>query len=225
MAKILLVEDDPEHAELIRDWLKKDVHFVDVVDNGADALHLLGLYKFDLLILDWNIPEMSGVDLCKEFRERGGTTPILMLTGKAAIEDKEQGFDSGADDYLTKPVNLRELSARTRSLMRRGNTVVNSSKLVVGDITMDTQSRLVTRNGQSIDLLPREFALLELFCKNPTRVFSVDELISSVWSYDQSVSDHAVRVCISRLRTKLDVEGRESVLESVYSVGYRIRQK
>src|SRR5215813_6435551 len=121
MAKILLIEDDIEFSGIIKAWLSNEHHAVEVVHDGTEGRHRIQVFEYDLLILDWQLPGMAGIDICKEFRSQGGMTPVLMLTGKSAISDKETGLDAGADDYLTKPFHMKELSARVRALLRRAS--------------------------------------------------------------------------------------------------------
>ena len=171
MAKILLVEDDAESSQMTKSWLTLDRHEVDCVDNGEEAIAKLRVYNYDVILLDWQLPEHSGVDILKEFRRRGGTSPVLLLTGRALSSDKEIGLDSGADDYLTKPFDGKELLARIRALLRRSSGFTDSV-LKCRDIVLDPQAYRVTRNGKEIHLLPKEFALLDFLMRNPSRLFS-----------------------------------------------------
>lgn len=221
MAKILIAEDDTQLSTLVEDWLKAELHTVELVENGNDAIDLLKLSKYDLLILDWNIPGKSGVEVCVWHRKQGGSTPVLILTGKDKIEEKEEGFDSGADDYLTKPFHLRELSARVRALLRRpadvAKTVLNAGRLV-----LDVNACRVIKDGKQIDLFPKEFALLEFFMRHPNQVFSIEALQERIWASDSESSPEAVRVHIARLRSKIQDEGEPPLLKTVHRQGYML---
>lgn len=220
MAKILLVEDEPLFSDLIEDVLKEQKHVVDVVPDGQAALNVLRWSQYDLIILDWNLPGLAGVDVLKAFRARGGSAPVLMLTAKSAVEDKETGLDSGADDYLTKPFHEKELAARVRSLLRRP-APVQKNLLEAGGIALDTASHRVVVDGREVNLLPKEFSLLEFFMRHPGQTFSNESLIERVWSAESDASPDSIRTYVKRLRAKIDVEGRPSLFSTVYGVGYR----
>lgn len=223
MAKILLVEDNVDLARAVADTLKSERYAVETAHDGGDGLEHLKLTKFDLVVLDWELPDMTGIDILKQYRLMGGDSPVLMLTGRSAIDDKETGLDSGADDYLTKPFDMRELLARLKALLRR-RTVNTSPLLKVRNITLDPVKYKVTRDGAPVHLLPRDFALLEFFMRNPDEVFSVDTIIARVWEYDSEGSPEGLRVAIRRLRKALDNgDLTESIIENVARVGYRLR--
>lgn len=220
MAKILLVEDDRALCVMIQKWLEFEHHTVESADNGKSAAENLRFYKYDLVILDWELPEVSGISVCQEFRSTGGTTPILMLTGKTAIDDKLTGLDSGVDDYLTKPFHMKELSARIRALLRRPQEF-KSALLKSGDLVVDTGKFKVTRNGEDVSLSQAEFALLEFLMRNNTQVFSPEALLDRIWNSSSDVSPAAIRTHIKKLRRKLDVEGQPSYIRNIHGVGYR----
>ncbi len=219
MAKILIADDDPDLVGIVDDCLSAELHTVDTVLSGAETRDRLKFYKYDLVILDWHFPDASGPDILHDFREQGGITPVLMLTGRNATADKEYGLDSGADDYLTKPFDARELKARVRALLRRSAGAA-SNLLKVRDLILDPVAHTVTRNGTSIDLLPREFALLEFLMRHPNQPFSNEALLDRVWSTESDSSHDAVRTCIQRLRKKLDVKGERSIISTKHRVGY-----
>jgi len=219
MPKILLAEDDPELAGVVKDWLTREFHVVEWVADGNEALESLRFYEYDVLILDWAMPGITGVEIAKKFRAQGGTTPILMLTGKTMIREKEEGFDAGADDYLTKPFDPRELSARLKALLRRPKGVL-SNAISFGDLELDPRSRRVTRAGKDVQLGPKEFALLEFFMRHPSEVFTSDALLERVWLNESDSSSDTVRVHINRLRNKIDVDDSESVIRTVFKQGY-----
>ncbi len=221
MAKILVVEDETDLAIPVRDWLTREQHLVELIDNGPDALDQLRIYKFDLIILDLMIPGINGMEVCKQFRQDGGSTPILMLTAKSGVEDKEAGLDAGADDYLTKPFHLKELSARVRALLRR-HSQANSRELKVGDLVLDTVARTVTQNGKEIHFVPKEFSLLEFLMRHPNQVFSAEALLARVWASDTMASPDTIRTYIKLLRKGLGGDGKESYIRTVHGVGYKL---
>lgn len=221
MAKILLVEDDLGLSRMVRDWLTFEHHLVETAHNGSDGLDKLQFYQYDLVILDWELPGMHGPDIAREFRSKGGTTPILMLTGKGTIADKESGFEAGADDYLTKPFHMKELSMRLRALLRRTGAL-QGDKLTYRDLQLEPENHRVTREGKDLQLLPKEFALLEFFMRHPNQVFSAEALLSRVWASESETTVDAVSTCVKRLRKKVDVEGKPSILRTVHGVGYKL---
>jgi len=193
----------------------------EVVHTGPDGRERLLFYEYDLVILDWDLPTISGLDICKEFRSRGGKTPVIILTGKGQLQEKETGLDAGADDYLTKPFEMRELMARVRSLLRRP-TGYSDTVLEVGDIVLDQTIFRVTRGGEEIRLLPKEFALLEFFMRHKGQQFSAEAVLNRVWPSESDATPESFRTCLKRLRQKIDVEGRPSIIEFVHGLGYRI---
>ena len=221
MAKILLVEDDQDLVLRITKWLALERYSVEAVLNGRDALELLRNNRYDFIILDWQMPELSGIEVCRYFRANGGITPVLMLTGKSDIADKEAGLDAGADDYLTKPFHPRELCARLRALARRPAQCLDD-ELKVGDLILDLYKFQLRRNGVEIDLLPLEFALLEFLMRNPGRVFDSNVLLERVWPVNSEASPEAVRTCIKTLRKKIDPDGKSSIIKTVHGVGYKL---
>jgi len=224
MAKILLLEDEPDFSVLVTALLASEHHTVESLAKGEEAVELLKTSEFDCLILDWNLPGISGLDVCKTFRERGGKTPILMLTARAHVDEKSAGLDAGADDYLTKPFELKELSARVRALLRRP-TQFSGRNLKVGQLEMDVNNYRVTRGEEVIQLLPKEFALLEFFMRHTNQVFSPETLIDRVWLAGEEASPETIRTYIKRLRKKLDLEGRPSLLSTVHGVGYKFEDR
>jgi len=223
MVKVLVVEDDELVSGLISDCLKLDHYDVEVVANGKEASDRLKLYNYDLIVLDWQLPEESGMDVCQKYRASGGNTPIIMLTGKRSIDDKEAGLNAGADDYLTKPFNARELVARVRAVLRRPPSVT-PSKLKVRDLELDPVSHEVTLGGEKLDLKPKEFTLLEFFMRNPNQVFSNNDILNRVWVSESDSSPQAVRTCMQRLRDKIDRKEQPSIITTVYGVGYKLEQ-
>jgi DNA-binding response OmpR family regulator len=220
MAKILIVEDDFETATAVKNWLSKEHFDCQLVGDGSQAILKLKLYAYDLILLDWKLPGVSGLDVLKDFRARGGTAPVLILTGKNEISDKTTGLDSGADDYLTKPFDGSELISRVRALLRRPPTYLGR-ELRAANIVLDEMRHRVTRDGEEIQLLPKEFALLHFFMSHRNCVFSIDHLLQAVWPDESTATSGAVTSCIQRLRQKMDVAGQPSLIRSVYGVGYK----
>jgi DNA-binding response OmpR family regulator len=222
MAKILLVEDDVDLTVMIVEWLSFEHHSVEVVHNGQEGMERLRLCQYDAIILDWSLPEMTGLEICRTYRQANGVAPVIMLTGKNSIADKENGLDSGADDYLTKPFNMKELSARIRAVLRRSSNSTTNI-LTVGELTIDPTKYKLTKNGKEIQLLPREFALLEFFMRHPDEVFSGDALLQRVWHSESDATSEAIRTCIKRLRQKIDGDSDDSVIQTISRVGYKLR--
>jgi len=220
VAKILVVEDELDLAQQLEDWFKREQYTVDVVNNGLDALNRLMVYKYDVVLLDWMLPVLSGLEVLKRLRARNNKTPVVMLTAKDTIDDTEAGLDSGADDYITKPFSLREVSARVRAAVRR-NSSASQTLLVAGDLELDPVARSVEKRGKPIHLEPKEFNLLEFFMRHQNQVFSADALIERVWPSDTMVSPDAIRTYIKVLRKKLDDDNGPSLIQNVRGVGYK----
>jgi DNA-binding response OmpR family regulator len=223
MSKILLVEDDLDLLKRVGDWLEFEKYTVERSSLGSDALEKLLFYSYDLVILDWMLPGITGIEILSKFRDKGGVTPILMLTGKDKIEEIETGLDTGADDYLTKPFNLRELSARVRTLIRKKSGVYGQT-LKVKDIVLDATAHKVTKNGVEIKLQPKEFAILEYLLRHPNDVFSIELLLQRIWPSESESTAETVRVCIARLRNKIDSPEDDSIIRTVTRIGYQLNQ-
>ncbi|MBX9953216.1 MAG: response regulator transcription factor [Candidatus Obscuribacterales bacterium] len=221
MSKILLVEDDELVLEAVADTLETNNFVVEKVRDGQEAADRLKLYSYDLAILDIGLPKINGIDVCRNYRAAGGITPILMLTGKGDIEDRVQGLDSGADDYLPKPFHMRELIARVRTLLRRPVGLV-ADVLTVRGITLNPSTGKATRDGVEIDLLAKELALMEFLMRHRDQIFSVDDLLDKVWHSESDSSEDAVRQCVTRVRKKLDIDGKPSIITTVKGMGYKI---
>lgn len=218
--RILLVEDDQEVAALVDAWLKRENFEVVYVDSAEAALELLQSEKFDAIIMDWILPSQNGIDACKVYRQQGGTTPTLMLTTLTHADDVEASLDAGCDDYLRKPFELRELSARLRALLRRPQEF-NTFELKAREITLETKGHKVFKNGEEVSLLPKEFALLRFLMLNKGIVFSPEELLDNVWASDAMTSPASIRLYVMRLRKKIDVVGKPSLISNIHGVGYR----
>ncbi|HEY9712975.1 MAG TPA: response regulator transcription factor [Chroococcales cyanobacterium] len=222
MAKLLIVEDDPSTRKAICQWLTSDRYVVESTADGAEALDLLKFCQYDLVVLDLMLPGLSGLDVLTQYRHGGGSIPVLLLTGKDKLEEKERGLDLGADDYLTKPFHMRELSARIRALLRRPASHM-ASTVICNDLVVDLSARTVKKAERPVHLFRREFALLEFFLKHQNQVFSAENLLDRVWASDSEVSAESVRTYIRRLRSKIDSEGEPSYVETVHGFGYKFR--
>jgi heavy metal response regulator len=220
--RILVVEDQPAVASFIIKGLKEESYAVDHAPNGNDALDLAGLGEYDLIVLDVLLPGKSGIEVTKQLRGRGNSTPILMLTAMDAIADRVRGLDSGADDYLTKPFSFEEFLARVRALLRRGDRQV-LSKLQLADLVMDPGRHEVTRAGRRIELTAKEYALLEYLLRNKGRILSRTSIIEHVWDLHFDSDTNVVDVYIRYLRKKVDEEHALKLIHTVRGVGYVLR--
>lgn len=219
LAKILLVEDHQNTANLITDWLSMEGHTVDVRYDGLVALELSMQSDFDLFIFDLDLPGLSGLEIVKNYRTRGGSAPILILTAYRDIQTKAHGFAEGADDFLTKPFQIEELSMRVRALLRRP-PMLYVKILKGGNLELDISRRMLKIDNKTAELDPLEFALLEFFMRNPNHVFSADEILYKVWPVGSGAGQSALTTCLKRLRKKIDGERDRSRIRSVYGSGY-----
>lgn len=222
MSKILLIEDDAELSATVAKWLTLERHSVEIASDGNSGLDLVLGGAFDVIVCDVNLPGIDGFEICRRFRDKGGQTPIIMLTGKNQIQDKETGFNVGADDYLTKPFSVRELCARIRALLRRPETYRGS--VTVGRLSLDLNARKILKDGVAISILPVDYSLLEFLMRHPGETFSTDTLITRVWSTDKCPTVEAVRSSVKRIRKVIDEPGAESFIETVNKIGYRLNK-
>lgn len=221
MAKILVVEDTQDILDLLKKTLEQEHHTVETCNNGTDGWFYLSSYEYDLAILDWQLPGKAGIDLVKEYRATGGLMPVLMLTGMSAYSNREQGLDGGADDYLTKPFNVGELCARVRALLRRAARSTDNILRAAG-IELDPDNYVVKKNGELVELQPKEFQLLQFFMRNPNKVFEQEAVLNRVWPSDSEATVQALRSTLRRLRLKVDPENE--IIRTVHGVGYIFRQ-
>lgn len=215
--KALIVEDDLILAEAMAEWLKSKNFDCDVVHKGNEAAEWFARYKYDIAVVDWQLPGLPGIEVIRQYRQRKGTCAILMLTGKDADEEKELGLDAGADDYLTKPFSYIELGARIRALLRRPSSFVHET-LAAGPLVLDFAQHTVRKNGTEIHLTANEFAVLQFFLRHPNEVLDNEALILRIWGSEADVSTDAVYSCIKRLRKKLG----NTTIENVHGVGYKL---
>ena len=220
--RILVVEDEKKVASFIKKGLEEEFFSVDTVFNGKDGLNLASAEEYDLIILDVMIPYIDGLTVTKELRKRKIETPILLLTVKDSTEDKVEGLDAGADDYLTKPFAFEELTARVRALMRR-NEKQKSSVLSAADLTVDLISHGVTRNNQEIILTQKEFSILEYLLRNKNRIVSRVKLMEHVYDYHFDTETNVIDVYINKLRTKIDQGYETKLIHTVRGSGYLLK--
>jgi heavy metal response regulator len=219
MVRILVVEDEKKVASFIKKGLEEEGYAVDVAVDGDEGLGMALERVHDLLILDIRLPKMDGLQVLQALRRDNLTTPVLLLTVRATIEDKVLGLDAGADDYLTKPFAFQELVARVRALLRR-RAEAEPTVLQVGDLVLDPARRTVTRGGVKIDLTPREFTLLDYFMRNPGRVLTRTMIAERVWDYSFDTSTNVIDVYVNYLRRKIDADREPKLLQTVRGVGY-----
>ncbi len=219
MAKILIADDDSELIARVKQVLERDLFVVEAVDNGQSAYDLLLSFQFDAVILDWQMPGLDGPEVCRKLRDRGNNVPVLMLTGKSDIPDKVQGLNAGADDYLVKPFHADELSARLRSMIRRGSGSVRTV-LCSGAVELDLSAHRVLVAGTEVRLTPKEFNLLEAIMTRAGQVVTMDNLLDCLWQSDSESTANTVRATMFNLRKKLGTKG--DIIETQHGIGYRV---
>ena len=217
--RVLIVEDDARLAELLARSLREAAYAVDVAEDGEGGKYLAAVNSYDAIILDVGLPGMSGIDLCRQIRERGLRVPVLMLTARDAVRDRVAGLDAGADDYLTKPFELEELFARLRALLRRAPELV-APVFTVADLVVDTRGQRVERGGRLIPLTTKEYAMCEYLARNAGRVIGRAELCDHVWDANHDPFSNAIEVYINRLRKKIDADGAVPLIHTRRGAGY-----
>lgn len=218
---ILLAEDDPAQLEPLRTALSKAGHTVDAVEDGETAQWLLTDKSYDLLILDWMLPHVNGVTLCRQYRQAGKTAPVLMLTAKDTTVDKVTGLDAGADDYLVKPIDVVELLARVRALGRR-SPLWQGDTLRLSNLQLDLTNLIIERHDKTVQLSGREFQLMEYLLRHPRQVLSHEQIEKALWGWGSEPESNAVTTLVRRLRQRLEVVDAKDWLETVYGIGYRL---
>jgi two-component system phosphate regulon response regulator PhoB len=221
---ILVVEDEPPLVEVLRYNLEKEGYLVNVAENGAQALSKVHESAPDLVILDWMLPELSGIEVCRQLREDPDSreVPVIMLTARGEEADRVKGLASGADDYVVKPFSPAELLARVRAVLRRSTSSAPDETLTYRDLTMDLAAHKVTRAGRSIHLGPTEFRLLRVLLKRPGRVFSREQLLDLAWGRDIYLEARTIDVHIRRLRKALNNPGEKDYIRTVRGAGYAL---
>lgn len=221
--RILLVEDDESLADVLENALTNQDYLVDFASDGESGWELAEAFAYDLILLDLMLPKLDGINFCKQLRQQGKDTPILLLTAQHSSTNKVMGLDAGADDYVVKPFNLEELLARIRALLPRGS-VTGSPILEWGFLRLDPSHCCVKYNGQLLHLTSKEYALMELFLRNTRRIFSQSALLDHLWSFEEPPSENTVRAHIKTLRQKLKKTGAAAdLIETVYGQGYRLK--
>ncbi len=220
---ILLVEDEPQFAEQVNRSLVRAGHEVTREADGPSALQAVIHSRFDLVLLDVNLPGIGGFEVLARIRAARLPVRVLMLTARSDIGDRVAGLKAGADDYLTKPFAMEELLARIEVLGRRDLSSDSNMVIQVGDVRMDTVKRKVSRGEDKIELSPREFEVLQVFMKEPSRTFSRDEICERIWEREHEYDTRTVEIFIMRLRKKLDRAGQESVIRTIRNIGYRMK--
>ncbi len=220
--KILVVEDDPTTGSYVAEGLREEGHEVDLVDNGRDGLTRATAGSHDVLVIDRMVPGLDGMALVKALRAKGVMTPVLFLTAMGGVDDRIEGLNAGGDDYLVKPFAFGELSARINALGRRPQISQEETVLRAGDLEMDLVRRRVTRAGKAIDLLPREFALLEHLLRHKGRVQTRTMLLEAVWDISFDPQTNVVETHVSRLRAKVDKPFGKELIKTVRGAGYKI---
>ena len=217
--RLLLVEDDDRIARFVAKGLREQAYAVDVVAKGEDALSQAAINSYDLIILDVMMPGKNGFEVCRELRRSGQRVPVLMLTARDSVEDRISGLDHGADDYLTKPFEFRELLARLRALLRRSGEL-RPAQIAVSDLVLDTGAQTVSRGGRTIPLTTKEYALLEFLARNAGRVVGRAEIAEHVWDESFDPFSNLIEVYVNRVRRKIDLNGAKSLLHTRRGAGY-----
>ncbi|MCX7735478.1 MAG: response regulator transcription factor [Candidatus Kapabacteria bacterium] len=221
--RILVVEDERKVASFIKNGLEEERYIVETASDGKTGLEMAMNNQFDAILLDVMLPGMDGFKVLNELRNAGISTPIMMLTARGTTEDRVQGLDLGADDYLPKPFSFEELAARLRSILRRSSTE-KSTKLKCGDLVLDTISHVAYRFGKEIELTTKEYALLEYLIRNKNRILSRSTITQHVWKHNFDPESNIIDVYIKRLRAKIEREdGTKPLIQSIRGVGYRMR--
>lgn len=221
--RILIVEDEERIARFLKKGLEEESYAIDIAPDGPSALDWTAGASYDLILLDVMLPRLNGFEVCHLLRERGITTPILMLTARDEVEDRVMGLDAGADDYLSKPFAFKELLARLRALIRRTSTVTTAQPMLkLADLQLNTVTHLAYRGARSIELTAKEYALLEYLLHHPRRPLSRTLIREAIWGYDYYGASNVVDVYVRHLRQKLEAGGEPALIHTVRGIGYKI---
>ncbi len=221
-ARILLVEDEEKLAKFVQLELSYEGYEVSVAHDGLSGLMAARDQTPDLIILDWMMPGLTGVEVCRRLRQTGTATPVILLTAKDDVSDRVEGLDAGADDYVVKPFSIEELLARVRAHLRRSEPQ-DAEILIFGDLTLDRRSREVRRGQRPIELTAKEFDLLDYLMTNPRQVLTRDRILEQVWGYDFMGDSNIIEVYVRYLRLKLEAEGESRLIQTMRGVGYVLR--
>jgi two-component system response regulator MprA len=222
--RILVIEDDDAVRSAIRRALLLEGYEILMAPDGQDGLLQAGTVVPDAIILDLGLPDIDGVEVCRRLRQTGNRTPILMLTARDAVEDRVGGLEAGADDYLVKPYDVRELVARLHAIMRRHIDGTDGRSLRFGDLVLDADMHAARMGDREVELTRTEYQLLELLMLNPRRVLTSELIYDRIWGYDFGMSGNALRVYIGYLRRKLEADGEPRLIQTVHGVGYVLRE-
>jgi DNA-binding response OmpR family regulator len=220
--RVLIVEDERKISAYVKRGLEESGYAVDAAYTGREALDWAGSAPYDVIVLDILLPELDGLSVCRELRNQKNRTPILMLTARDSIDDRVAGLDAGADDYLVKPFAIKELLARLRALSRRAGDLPKSTIMEFADLTLDTSTRQVKRNGHTIELATKEYAVLECLMREPERVLTRTMIAEHVWNYDTINQSNVVDVYIRNLRRKIDDPFDVKLIHTIRGAGYRL---
>ncbi|WP_395768862.1 response regulator transcription factor [Aquirufa sp.] len=224
--KILLIEDEPKTVQSLKQGLEEYNYTVDVAYDGLIGKQLATRTAYQLIISDIIIPGINGLELCKALRSEGIQTPILMLTALSTTDDKLEGFEAGADDYLAKPFDFKEFLARVKALIKRSNqTMIESQTLKFADLELDLTSKIMTRSGQKINLTAKEFQLMEYFLRNQEKVISKAEIAENIWEVEDEGSSNLIEVYVNYLRKKVDKGFPSKLIHTQFGMGYILRQE
>ncbi|HKM28294.1 MAG TPA: response regulator transcription factor [Anaerovoracaceae bacterium] len=223
--RLLIVEDEKKLCNIVANQMKDAGYSVDKCNDGLEAIDYIESTEYDAIILDIMLPGMDGISILKKIRAAKRHTPVLLLTAKSSIEDKVTGLDSGADDYLTKPFSLEELTARVRVMIRRMGVERVSNDIVCGPLTLDTEKHVAFRSGKEIPLTAKEYNILEYLMHNKGIVLSRDKIEQHIWNYDYEGSSNIIDVYIRTLRNKIDADYEDKLIQTVRGVGYVIKEK
>jgi two-component system, OmpR family, manganese sensing response regulator len=222
--RILLVDDEAELTDPLSQVLSREGYEVDVADNGMTGMELALKKEYDLFILDWMLPYKSGVEICQDLRSRGKVTPVLFLTAKDTVDDRVVGLDAGADDYLVKPFQLRELLARVRALLRRSPTfesTATTTRIKVADLELDSENQLAYRNGRIVNLSEKEIQLLTFFMQHSGQLLTHEQIYQYLWTEQEQPNSNVLAALIRLLRRKIEADGETPLIHTVYGKGYR----
>ena len=219
MSKLLLIDDDISLSELVKSALEAAGWNVELAHNYGDGWQLLNNFPFDMVLLDWDLPDATGLKLCREYRDKGGTTPIIFMTGKTDMDSKLTGLDTGADDYITKPFDVREIIARMQVIQRRPSHLLQKDLNINGAV-LDLKLSVLSFKGKTLKLSPTEVSILEFFFRHPDQIFYGSDVFASVWASDAEVNNDTVRVHMHILRKKLDPLGLKECIKTVRPAGY-----
>jgi len=221
--RILVVEDERKVASFIKRGLEEEKYIVETAADGEEGLQLATAATFDAIVLDVMLPKLDGFGVLRAIREKGLATPVLMLTARGNTEDRVQGLDLGADDYLAKPFHFEELAARLRSILRRSSTE-KTTKLQMGDLSLDLVTHFAYMEGKEIELTTKEYALLEYLMRNKDRILSRSMIMQAVWKHNFDPESNIIDVYIKRIRQKIERPDKPQLIQSIRGVGYRMRE-